>query len=65
MTELYLGRTLHDAISRAEYDKTTLPQIVQVEPADYDRIILVEYIRILEEIVALQFRDMRDATNSS
>lgn len=58
MTELYLGRTLQDAIARAEYDKETLPQVVQVEPSDYDRIILVEYIKILEAIIAPKFRDM-------
>ena len=60
MTDLYLGRTLQDAIARAEYDKTTLPQVVQVEPSDYDRIILVEYIKILEAIIAPKFRDMID-----
>lgn len=54
----YLGRTLQDALQRAEYDKETLPQVVQVEPSDYDRIILAEYIHILEAILAPKFKDM-------
>lgn len=49
---LYLGRTLEDALNRADQDKINLPQTVQVEPADYDHIILAEYIRILEAICA-------------
>ena len=51
MTDLYLGRTLQDAIARAEYDKETLPQVVQVEPSDYDRIIMAEEINRLQKLV--------------
>lgn len=47
----YLGRTLKDALQRVEYDRETLPQIVQVEPSDYDRIILAEEIARLEKLV--------------
>lgn len=57
MTE-YLGRTLDDALARAEKDKEELPQIVQVEPHDYDRIIMAEEIqrlRKLTEIAGLIF----------
>ena len=50
---LYLGRTLQDALQRAEYDKETLPQVVQVEPSDYDRIILAEEIARLEKLVEI------------
>ena len=42
----YLGRTLEDALNRADQDKIDLPLVAQVYPADYDRIILAEYIRI-------------------
>lgn len=49
---LYLGRTLEDALNRADQDKIEIPQVAQVEPADYDRIILAGYIRILEAICA-------------
>ncbi len=52
----YLGRTLEDALNRADQDKIDLPQVVQVYPADYDRIILAEYIRILESICAPHVR---------
>ena len=48
----YMNRTLQDALDRAEYDKDTLPLIVQVEPSDYDRIILAEEIRRLRGIVS-------------
>ena len=48
----YLGRTLEDALNRADQDKIDLPLVAQVYPADYDRIILAEYIRILESICA-------------
>jgi hypothetical protein len=48
----YLGRTLEDALNRADQDKIELRQVAQVYPADYDRIILAEYIRILESICA-------------
>ena len=60
----YLGRTLQDALQRAEYDKETLPQVVQVEPSDYDRIILAEYIKILEAILAPKFKDMIEEMQS-
>ena len=59
MTDLYLGRTLQDAIARAEYDKETLPQVVQVEPSDYDRILMAEEIarlRSLVEVAGVIFR---------
>lgn len=46
----YLGRTLEDALNRADQDKINLPQTVQVYPSDYDRIILAGYIRRLEAI---------------
>jgi hypothetical protein len=46
----YLGRTLEDALNRADQDKENLPNIVQVYPSDYDRVILAEYIRILEAV---------------
>ena len=46
----YLGRTLEDALNRADQDKIDLPLVAQVYPADYDRIILAEYIRILEAV---------------
>ncbi len=46
----YLGRTLEDALNRADLDKKILPQFAQVFPADYDCIILAEYIRILEAV---------------
>jgi hypothetical protein len=52
----YLGRTLEDALNRADQDKIDLPQVAQVEPADYDCIILAEYIRILEAICAPHVR---------
>ena len=52
----YLGRTLADALNRADQDKINLPQTVQVYPSDYDRIILAEYIRILEAICAPHVR---------
>ena len=48
----YLGRTLEDALNRADQDKIDLPLVAQVFPADYDCIILAEYIRILESICA-------------
>jgi hypothetical protein len=44
----YLGRTLEDALNRADQDKIDLP--LQVNPSDYDCIILAEYIRILEAV---------------
>ena len=50
---LYLGRTLQDALQRVEYDRETLPQVVQVEPSDYDRIILAEEIARLEKLVEI------------
>ena len=40
----YLGRKLEDSLIRAEKDKEELPQIVQVFPSDYDRIIMAEEI---------------------
>ena len=46
----YLGRTLEDALNRADQDKIDLPLVAQVYPADYDRIILAQYIRILEAV---------------
>lgn len=49
----YMGRTLKDALQRAEYDRETLPQVVQVEPSDYDRIILVEEIARLQKLVEI------------
>lgn len=52
----YLGRTLEDALNRADQDKIDLPQVAQVYPSDYDRIILAEYIRILEAICAPHVR---------
>ena len=52
----YLGRTLEDALNRADQDKIDLPLVAQVYPADYDRIILAEYIRILESICAPHVR---------
>ena len=52
----YLGRTLEDALNRADQDKIDLPLVAQVYPADYDRIILAEYIRILEAICAPHVR---------
>jgi hypothetical protein len=52
----YLGRTLEDALNRADQDKIKLPNTVQVYPSDYDRIILAEYIRILEAICAPHVR---------
>jgi hypothetical protein len=52
----YLGRTLEDALNRADLDKIDLPLVAQVYPADYDRIILAEYIRILEAICAPHVR---------
>jgi hypothetical protein len=36
--------------------KIDLPLVAQVYPADYDRIILAEYIRILEAICAPHVR---------
>ena len=56
MTDKYLGRTLHDALARAEYDKETLPQVVQVEPADYDRIIMADEIANLRNLVDIYQR---------
>jgi hypothetical protein len=52
----YLGRTLEDALNRADQDKIDLPLVAQAYPADYDRIILAEYIRILEAICAPHVR---------
>jgi len=52
----YLGRTLEDALNRADQDKIDLPLVAQVYPADYDCIILAEYIRILEAICAPHLR---------
>ena len=46
----YLGRTLEDALNRADQYKIDLPLVAQVYPSDYDRIILAEYIRILEAV---------------
>jgi formyltetrahydrofolate hydrolase len=48
----YLGRTLEDALNRADQDEIELRQVAQVNPADYDRIILAQYIRILEAVCA-------------
>ncbi len=50
MTE-FLGRTLEDALAYAEQQREELPQIVQVEPHDYDRIILAEEIKRLRSLV--------------
>ena len=46
----YLGRTLEDALNRADQDEIELRQVAQVNPADYDRIIIAQYIRILEAV---------------
>ncbi len=46
----YLGRTLEDALNRADQDEIELRQVAQVNPADYDCIILAQYIRILEAV---------------
>jgi formyltetrahydrofolate hydrolase len=46
----YLGRTLEDALKRADQDEIELRQVAQVNPSDYDRIILAQYIRILEAV---------------
>jgi len=47
----YLGRKLEDSLIRAEKDKEELPQIVQVVPSDYDRIIMAEEIKRLRSLV--------------
>lgn len=47
----YLGRTLDDALALAEKQREELPQIVQVEPHDYDRIIMAEEIARLQKLV--------------
>lgn len=51
MTEPYLGRTLQDALAYAERQREDLPQIVQVEPHDYDRILMAEEIARLKSLV--------------
>ena len=59
MTEPYLGRTLQDALAYAEQQREELPQIVQVVPHDYDRIIMAEEIdrlRKLVEVAGVIFR---------
>jgi len=51
----YLGRTLEDALNRADQDKIDLPHLhfeETIYPSDYDRVILAEYIRILEKLCA-------------
>ena len=47
----YMGRTLDDALALAEKQREELPQIVQVEPRDYDRIIMAEEIARLQKLV--------------
>lgn len=47
----YLGRTLQDALALAERHREELPQIVQVSPSDYDRIIMAEEIARLKSLV--------------
>ena len=49
--ETYMGRTLDDALAYAEKQREELPQIVQVEPHDYDRIIMAEEIARLKNLV--------------
>lgn len=47
----YMGRTLEDALAYAEQQREELPQIVQVVPSDYDRIIMSEEIARLQKLV--------------
>lgn len=47
----YMGRTLDDALAYAEQQREELPQIVQVEPHDYDRILMAEEIARLKSLV--------------
>lgn len=51
MSDPYLGRTLDDALAYAEQQREELPQIVQVVPHDYDRIIMAEEIARLQKLV--------------
>jgi len=47
----YMGRTLDDALAYAGRQREELPQIVQVVPHDYDRIIMAEEIARLKSLV--------------
>lgn len=51
MSDPYLGRTLDDALAYAEQQREELPQIAQVVPHDYDRIIMAEEIARLQKLV--------------
>lgn len=55
----YMGRTLKDAMIAAVRRENDLPHIVQVEPSDYDTIIMSAEItrlrRALYDILDLQF----------
>jgi hypothetical protein len=46
-----MGRTLDDALAYAERQREDLPQIVQVVPHDYDRILMAEEIARLRSLV--------------
>lgn len=50
-TQPTLGRTLEDALAYAERQREELPQIVQVVPHDYDRIIMADEIKRLRSLV--------------
>ena len=52
----YMGRTLEDALAYAEQQREELPQIVQVVPHDYDRIIMAEEIAKLRNLVDIYNR---------
>jgi hypothetical protein len=46
-----MNRTLQDAINLANKQRDELPHIVQVQPSDYDRIIMADRITELETAV--------------
>jgi CRISPR/Cas system CMR-associated protein Cmr3 (group 5 of RAMP superfamily) len=48
---MYLNRTLQDAINLANKQRDELQHIVQVQPSDYDRIIMADRITELETAV--------------
>ena len=46
-----LDRTLDDALAYAEQQRVELPQIAQVNPSDYDRILMADEIARLKRLV--------------
>lgn len=45
-------RSVEDALARADRDKVSLPQTIQVSASDWDRVILADEIKKLRKKVA-------------